>query len=136
MKIIKFPGLRNVKKIEMGTKYRKLVPEKYLNYWLYQIPPKKMIDKYNETKRVTQKRKTLAAALTNARDENGKFKIGTLIRKEFDDGIEYEGVVTEYFPEEGLYKIEYDDDDTEDFDEEQMQEYFCVKQKRTKKKKK
>lgn len=57
LKIMKIPGLRNVKNIEMGTKYRKLLPEKYLDYSLYQVPPKKMIDKHNATKRATKKQK-------------------------------------------------------------------------------
>ena len=96
-----------------------------MDYWLYQVPPKEMIEKHNATKRATKKTKALAAALTIARDEHGKFKVGTIVRKKFDDGVEYEGIVTEYFPEEGLYKIEYEDDDTEDFDEDQIVEYLC-----------
>jgi hypothetical protein len=102
---------------------------------MYEIPPETIINKHKEDKKATKKRKRLAAAMAAARDNNGVFKVGTLIRKLFDDGLEYEGVVSAYFEEESLYKIDYDDGDTEDFDEEQMEEYFCEKQKKRKKKK-
>lgn len=38
-------GLSNIKQIEMGTKYRPLIPEKYRNYPLYAIPSEATMQK-------------------------------------------------------------------------------------------
>ena len=39
-----------------------------------------------------------------AKDDDGVFKIGTLIRKVFDDDIEHkQGVDADYFEEDGYY---------------------------------
>ena len=38
---MKFPVLRDIKKMEMGTKHRKLVPPECCNHWSHQVPEKK-----------------------------------------------------------------------------------------------
>ena len=114
----------------MGTKYRKLVPPEYQDYWLYKVPDKEMVAKQNELKREAKKRKRNAEIHQNAKNGEGYYLTGTVIRKKFEDGKLYEGVVSRYTKSTGFYTIQYDDGDVEEFDESKMRKYFHAKKRR------
>ena len=51
------------------------------------------------------------------------YPIGTIIRKQFDDGKYYEGEVTKYDPPNKLYSIEYCDGDREEYTHDEVTTY-------------
>jgi hypothetical protein len=122
--VIKFPGLREIKFVEMGTKYRKLVPKKYHSYWMYEGATPEIIERNKLEKREKLLRKRFAHA-------NCNYKKGTVVRKQFD-GKYYLGEVIDYVVNSGYYKIEYSDGDKEDLDEKEMREYLYDANKKQK----
>jgi hypothetical protein len=56
-------------------------------------------------------------------DDNSIHRIGTKVRKKFNDGKYYEGEVIRYDPINQYYKIKYRDGDQEDYDEKDMKQY-------------
>ena len=79
--------------------------------------------KQKEEKKNKNKRKRLAAAHLEAKT-NDIYNVGTVIWKLFDDDELYEGVVTKYNADKGVYSILYDDGDVEQYDEEDMENFF------------
>merc|ERR1711884_149429 len=87
--LIKFPGLCDIKKVEMGTKYRKLVPPEQQGYWLYKVPDKEMIAKQNKLKQEAKKKKRNTEINHNAKKDEGYYLTGTVICKKIEDGKHY-----------------------------------------------
>ena len=54
-------------------------------------------------------------------DAPGAFPVGTEISKVFGDGIAYRGQVVSFHPEHKLYAVKYDDGDSEELTEEEVQ---------------
>jgi hypothetical protein len=113
--VIKFPGLREIKFVEMGTKYRKLVPKKYHSYWMYEGATSEIIERNKLEKREKLLRKRFA-------HPNCKYEKRTVVRKKFDDKY-YLGKVVDYVVNGGYYKIVYSDGDNEDMDEQEMRDH-------------
>lgn len=122
--VIKFPGLREIKFVEMGTKYRKLVPKKYHSYWMYEGATPEMIERNKLEKREKLIRKRFA-------NPNCKYGKGTVVRKNFN-GKYYLGEVVDYIVKGGYYKIVYSDGDKEDMDEQEMRDHVYESNKKQK----
>ena len=70
----------------------------------------------------------MSAAHADAKT-NGIYNICTIVQKPFHGNI-FEGQVTSYVAEENYYKILYEDGDVEEYDDEDMENYFYGKKKK------
>ena len=113
--VLKFPGLRDIKKIEMSNKFKPLIPPEYQDYCMYNQATDEMIEQSKDEKRAKLLRKRMA-------NPNCNYELGTVIKKKFERKF-YVGKVVDYNVKEGRYKILYDDGDKEEFDEEEMFNY-------------
>ena len=97
---------------------------------MYEVPDQKVIEKQRaERKEKKNKKKKRAIAKATEASEGQVYDIGSKIQKEFNGKL-FSGEVIKYDKKEALYKILYDDGDVEEFDNEDMQKYFCGRKKR------
>ena len=119
MPVIEFPGLRDVKKIEMFKKFKPLIPVEYQDYEMYNEATDKMLQQAKDEKKEKMLRKRMS-------NPNCNYALGTIVKKRFERKF-YVWKVVDYDVKEGRYKILYDDGDKEDFDEEDMVNYVSNK---------